>query len=152
MQTMKGMTIGGQIKPDGIDKDGMYFKQSSLNIFTANVILTSNKFQNTKAIKMSEKMNEATQVITETTTLFDNAINNMLEKEEELSKVSKKVSGNVRNAANDLSNGLLKIEKTADFNRLERYVELLERASTALSVMADLEKNGKLEKLANALK
>ena len=40
----------------------------------------------------------------------------------------------------------------ANFERLERYVELLERASQAMSVLAELEKNGKLEKIANAIK
>ena len=40
----------------------------------------------------------------------------------------------------------------ANFERLERYVELLERAAQAMSGLAELEKNGKLEKIANAIK
>ena len=59
----------------------------------------------------------------------------------------KKASGDVRDVANKLAEGLIKIEKVANFERLERYVELLERAAQAMSVLAELEKNGKLEKL-----
>ena len=44
------------------------------------------------------------------------------------------------------------IAEVANFERLERYVELLERAAQAMSVLAELEKNGKLEKIANAIK
>ena len=37
-------------------------------------------------------------------------------------------------------------------SRLERYVELLERAAVAMNSLAELEKTGKLEKIAGALK
>ena len=51
-----------------------------------------------------------------------------------------------------MSEGLSRIEKQANFDNLERYVTLLERANVALSALAELEKNGKLNKISEALK
>ena len=51
-----------------------------------------------------------------------------------------------------MASGLSKIEKSADMARLQGYVELLERAATAMNALADLEKSGKLEKIANSLR
>lgn len=65
---------------------------------------------------------------------------------------AKDVSGSVRDAAEKLANGLNKIEKAANFDRLERYVELLERAAKAMELLAALEQSGKLEKIAGALR
>ena len=58
----------------------------------------------------------------------------------------------VAKAADDLASGLAKVEKAANFSNLERYVNLLERAATAMQTLAELEKAGKLEKIAGALK
>jgi len=44
------------------------------------------------------------------------------------------------------------VQKQADFNNLTRYVELLERAATAMTTLSELEKAGKLQKIAGALK
>ena len=62
------------------------------------------------------------------------------------------MSGDVRKAADDLASGLLKVEKQANFANLERYVSLLERAAVSMQTLAELEKTGKLEKIAGALK
>jgi hypothetical protein len=51
-----------------------------------------------------------------------------------------------------MASGLIKMEKSANFNNLERYVSLLERAASAMQTLADLEKAGKLDKIAGALK
>lgn len=69
-----------------------------------------------------------------------------------LEDVSKKASGSVRDSANKLADGLLKIEKAANFSRLETYVLLLERAANALTTLAELDKAGKLSKISSALK
>ena len=140
------------LPPDGMDSKGAFWKQETINKFTVEVIGTSNKFQNTRAMKMSEKINEAVEVIDDVNALLTKATRKLTETETQLSESAKRASGNVRNAANDLANGLIKLEKTADFNRLERYVELLERAALAISQLAELEKTGKLEKIAMAIK
>jgi len=83
---------------------------------------------------------------------FNFALNQLLTKEKEISESSKKVSGNIRKSANELAEGLIKLEKTVNFQNLERYVGLLERAATTLETLAQLEKNGDLTKIIGALK
>jgi len=84
--------------------------------------------------------------------MFDAALDRMIDKEKRLSETAKKTSGNIRAAANDLVNGLNRVEQVANFERLEKYVSVLERAASALTVLAELEKGGKLERIANAVK
>jgi hypothetical protein len=138
--------------PAGQDKNGLYWKQEDVTKGLVNEINLGNAFQIRKEKQMNEKIKYAVDVVDDLNSMFEKSINNLIEKENKLSEVAKKASGNVRNSANDLLNGLLKIEKTADFNRLERYVELLERASVAISTLAELEKTGKLEKIAASIR
>ena len=76
----------------------------------------------------------------------------MMASEVEIAKVCKSTSVNVRTAANHLGEGLARLEKTCNFDRLERHVELLERASVAMLSLSELEKNGRLEKIMDAMK
>lgn len=84
--------------------------------------------------------------------MFKRNASKLMATSDELQANIKKVSGNVRKAADDLASGLMKVEKTANFANLERYVLLLERAATAMSTLAELEKSGKLDKISSALK
>jgi hypothetical protein len=84
--------------------------------------------------------------------MFKRSASNLMTTTDELQANIKKVSGSVRKAADDLASGLAKVEKTANFSNLERYVSLLERAATAMSTLAELEKEGKLNKISSALK
>lgn len=83
---------------------------------------------------------------------LDKSIQQLVSKEDEIADKTKTITGKVRDSAQRLSDGLAKVEKQANFDRLERYVELLERAEKAMSALADLDKSGKLEKIASALK
>mgnify|MGYP003350100490 FL=1 len=84
--------------------------------------------------------------------MFKRNVSNLMATTEDLQSNIKKVSGNVRKAADDLASGLTRVEKTANFANLERYVLLLERAASAMSTLAELEKEGKLDKISSALK
>ena len=64
----------------------------------------------------------------------------------------KRSAGKIKDAHHKLADGIAKIEKTANFDRLERYGELLERAESAMTALAELENSGKLDKIAGALK
>lgn len=113
-------------------EDGAYFKR--------NAQIVNKDFQNAnELIKAEEK-------------LLSNSIDNLQTTTSNLKQEIKRVSGDVRKAADDLASGLLKVEKQANFANLERYVSLLERAATAMQSLAELEKTGKLEKIAGALK
>lgn len=101
---------------------------------------------------MATGIEEATEIVTETTKLFSSAVSALSAKQSHLEETAKKVSGSVREQADKLASGLSRIEKAADFDKLERYVVLLERAATAFSTLADLEKTGKLEKIAASIR
>lgn len=101
---------------------------------------------------MSEDYEKASEIISKAQKKFDNAIENLKKTESEISESSKKVSENVRQATSKLSEGLARIEKQANFDRLEKYVELLERAEKSISSLAELERSGKLEKIASAIR
>jgi flagellar biosynthesis chaperone FliJ len=101
---------------------------------------------------ISTDYEKASEIAVSAEKIFKRNASNLMETTEELQNNIKKVSGNVRKAADDLAAGLSKVEKTANFANLERYVSLLERAATAMSTLAELEKEGKLNKISTALK
>jgi len=79
-------------------------------------------------------------------------VQRLIEAEQDLKGKAKNVSTSVRKSADELKGGLERIQKQADFNSLERYVLLLERAAIAMTTLGEIERTGKLEKIANALK
>ena len=143
--------IDARIKLVKYDRGEELWDAESVNLFCAKDILEGNLLSR-KAKSMNEDLNKATQLTNECLKTFNFSLNALLDKEKEFSESSKKVSGNIRKAANDLAEGLIKLEKTANFHNLEKYVGLLERASTTLEKLAELEKNGSLTKIIGALK
>ncbi|MDP3875877.1 MAG: hypothetical protein Q8Q50_02740 [Methylobacter sp.] len=83
---------------------------------------------------------------------FSESLRKLTAAEQSFALASKKASGSVRESTTKLSEGLLRIEKAANFDKLERYVELLERAAKAIDILGDLEKSGRLAKIADAIK
>jgi len=102
--------------------------------------------------RMEKDVEEAVQRTQHYKTQLVRSMEDVVEMENTMGDTIKRVSGKVRDSAQKLSDGLAKIEKVANFDRLERYVELLERADKAMSSLAELEKSGKLEKIASAIR
>lgn len=127
------------------------YKNRDVTLLCAKDILEGSFFYR-KAKYMSDDLKKATDLSEECLSVFSASLNNLLNKEKEISESSKKVSGNVRKATNDLAEGLAKLEKTANFANLEKYVSLLERAANSLTTLAELEKTGHLTKISGALK
>ena len=140
-------------KPDIVDKDG--FGWSVKRVTEAIAVELTNEsgtYLTRKAKMISTDFEKATEITETAEKMFKRNASNLMTTTEELQANIKKVSGNVRKAADDLAAGLSKVEKTANFSNLERYVSLLERAATAMSTLAELEKEGKLGKISSALK
>ena len=133
------------------DRYGLMWDADQVHVFSANDINQNNYFQR-RVKKMTTDFEAAASVCEEATKLFNRQLNAMLNAEKQVSEAAKKTSGNIRSAANDLSNGLLKLEKSANFDQLDRYVVLLERAASAMKTLADIEQSGKLDKIIEALK
>lgn len=134
----------------GYDRSGPLIRRDLANKLVADDINLGNYLQRTVK-EMTTDFEKASQTLNEATDLFNASLSNMLAKQREISEVSKRVSGDVRKAANDLAQGLAKVDKTANFDRLERNVATLERAAAALEVLATLESTGKLDKIMKAI-
>lgn len=102
--------------------------------------------------RMEKQINDVTDSVQATINSFGSALDKLVATEGKISETTKKVTGQVRDNAQKLSDGLQKIEKLANFDRLERYVELLERAATAMETLAKLQETGRLEKIAGAIR
>lgn len=144
---MKGLQLAK------IDKYGpAYTLKSVINTIAGEVTTPGGSYINRGAKTVTIDMQKATETLTDAERLFSKAADKYQAQAAALSAAAKKCSGDVRKAADDLSSGLAKVEKTANFANLERYVGLLERAATAMQTLAELEKSGKLDKIAGALK
>jgi hypothetical protein len=129
-----------------------YTLKSVINTIANEVESDSGTYISRGTKTVTIDMNNATKTLSEAEKMFSTAIDKYQEQTRGLSVAAKKCSGDVRKAADDLASGLAKVEKTANFANLERYVNLLERAATAMTTLAELEKAGKLDKIAGALK
>lgn len=93
----------------------------------------------------------AAKAMTEASRMFEMELNKLNEAQDRLSAAAKATSSNVRKAANEIHEGLQRIEKAANFDRLERQVSILERAAAALKTLAELEQGGKLARVIEAV-
>jgi hypothetical protein len=141
------------LQPDVIDSKGLGFRVSTITKFAASELTLDTGNQLTRRAKtMSTDYETATKIADDATKMFKKSYSDLVDITTQLQTSAKKASGDVRKSADDLAQGLLKVQKQADFNNLARYVELLERAATAMTTLAELEKAGKLQKIAGALK
>jgi hypothetical protein len=146
-----GITTLDGIFPVRQDKKGLMWRQSDVFESVVKHIQTNNYFKRRAKI-MTKDLEEATNLINESTNFLETSIEKLLKTENDLMDKSKKVSGSVRKSAHDLMTGMAAIEKMANFDKLERYVMLLERTASAMTILSDLDKDGKLEKLMTVIK
>jgi hypothetical protein len=145
------MTHKDGMIPIKYDKHGPLFDRGAVIVEIGKQILCEQYFQ-LRAKQMANDFAKATILVDNSVTHLGESIDRLVKMESQIAEKSKKVSGSVRDSFNKLAGGLGAIEKTADFSRLERYVELLERAESAMTSLAKLHDSGKLEKIAGALK
>lgn len=139
------------LKPAGYDKNGPYYDKSGVveSVFKS---IMADDFFNRKVKSMNNDVKAATEKLDLMTGEFGQALNKFIKQESALVEQIKKSSGTVRDTLDKLSAGWSKFDKVVNFDKLERQVELLERASKAMTVLAELEASGKLEKITNSLK
>lgn len=132
---------------------GPLFRTSDLvDMVVGEITIRSNSVIDRKAKIMSKEIEAASKVMREARTMFAREMDSLTEAELRLTASAKQTSTNVRKAANEIHEGVQRIEKAANFDRLERQVALLERAAAAMSVLAELESSGKLAKVIAAVK
>jgi len=146
--------LSAQADKDGVvgyDKEGALYSKDAVR---ENIIIDVNSGEHIKrrVNNMTNDIDNASSIVDKSYDKFDRSLNRLMSKQSETSESVKKISGKVRDSTQKLSDGLAKIEKLANFERLEKYVLLLERAEKAISSLAELEKTGTLEKIASAIR
>lgn len=145
------VSLDGLLVPTKIDRHGPLYKVEDVKGAVLNLIKTNCYFK-LGAKKMSEDLQQATEILEKANSNYATVLNKFMGTTQKLHQEADKASQSVRQSTEKLSQGLARIEKQANFQNLERYVELLERAASAMSILSELEKSGKLDKIAAAIK
>ena len=140
------------LKPVVTDSKGPGFDKSEVVKVAVNRINSGEFFAKRESMSAAAEVENAKKKLDKMLDCVDGSITALIESEKSLTAKTKSISGQVKDAAEKLSTGLARVEKAANFDRLERYVELLERAAGAMTILAELEKSGKLEKIASAVR
>lgn len=99
-----------------------------------------------------KEITNATDIMDKAIEHFDTTYKRFESIETAMQKNIKRKAGDIKAAEEKLMQGLARIENAANFDRLQQYVSLIERASSAMQILADLEKEGKLDKIATAIR
>ena len=136
-----------------VDKHGpKWFSKDVHDYVVSEINLDGGSYFTRGAKQLNKDYEKAVEILNAQENLLQNSLENLKKLTNEIQDGVKIVSADVRKSTNELANGLLRIEKQANFANLERYVSLLERAASAMQSLSDLEKQGKLEKIVGALK
>ena len=128
------------------------FDVKNIRAVVVQAINNGQYFYTERTKKMNDDLRKASDMLDEADKLLNDRLNKYRATQEKIVDQTKQISGALRDSTQKMSEGLSRIEKQANFDNLERYVILLERANVALSALAELEKNGKLNKISEALK
>jgi len=140
------------VKPAKVDKQGPLYKEEDILRASANHYQDDVELAKRAKDMKKDVFVTASDVIDDGFAIYDAALKRYSKKLEELTIASKKGSESVRDSTEKLKQGMMRIEKQSNFDKLEKYCLLLERAASAMTVLAELEKTGKLEKIINAVK
>jgi hypothetical protein len=146
------MDTNSFLRPVGYDKNGPLFSAKGVLTAAAIDVNEGNHFERIVRMSVTPDFEKASATVDQARQMFDRNQAALQTSLVNLQDTTKKTAGVVRKAADELASGLAKVEKTANFDRLERYVALLERAATAMTTLSELESSGKLDKIAGALK
>ena len=99
-----------------------------------------------------KEITNATDIMDKAIEHFDKSYKRFELIETAMQKNIKTKAGDIKAAEEKLMQGLARIERAANFDRLQQYVTLIERASSAMKILADLETEGRLDKIATAIR
>ena len=141
-----------RLKVAGYQHGEPMFDVKNIRAVVVQSINNGQYFYTERTKKMNDDFKKASDMLDEADKLLSDRLNKYRATQEKIVDQTKQISSALRDSTQKMSEGLSRIEKQANFDNLERYVTLLERANVALSALAELEKNGKLNKISEALK
>ena len=140
------------LKPAGFERGEALYSNREILANCLKHITNENYFYSGKVKDMAKDLEKASSTLDEATKDFNARLTEFVNMQVSLADQTKKSCGHLRDTTNKLNEGFVRLQKQADFNTLERYVLLLERAEKSLSTLADLQQSGKLDKIFAALK
>ena len=141
-----------RLKVAGYQHGEPMFDVKNIRAVVVQSINNGQYFYTERTKKMNDDFKKASDMLDEADKLLNDRLNKYRATQEKIVNQTKQISSALRDSTQKMSEGLSRIERQANFDNLERYVTLLERANVALSALAELEKNGKLNKISEALK
>lgn len=138
------------LTPSKIDKHGPLYRWGDAKRLIASEVNVGNPITR-RSKTVSTDYEAATAVMESAEKMFVKQLGSLNAAQAKLAEAAKSTSSNVRKAANEIQEGVQRVEKAANFDRFERQVAVLERAAAALSVLAELERDGKLARLIAAV-
>jgi hypothetical protein len=151
MEVLNNTFSDARLRVARVDRHGPAFVKSDV-IKVIVTAIENDKYFFRRVKDMSKDVDDAASRISEMTANYSRALSDFFDLEAQLSGQTKKVSGSIKDAAEKIGQGIQRVEKAANFDRLEKYVSLLERAAAAMRDLSEIESSGKLDKIANALK
>jgi hypothetical protein len=135
--------------PVMVDKKGPLFSSAAVHDLIKKDLLSGVRLS--RGIKdMNNDISEATATAESITAMFRNIVSKLIATETEVTEAVKRNQSSLKKSANDLAEGLKRIEKIANMDLLESRVALLERAAASLTQLAALEQDGRLSKVMDA--
>jgi hypothetical protein len=139
--------------PDKIIKSDPLWSTKSVAKALAKIVDNNPElFFQQKARNIMKEITNATDIMDKAIEHFDKSYKRFELIETSMQKNIRTKAGDIKAAEEKLMQGLARIEKAANFDRLQQYVSLIERASSAMKILADLETEGRLDKIATAIR
>jgi len=139
--------------PDKVIKNDPLWTGESVTKALAKIVNNNPElYFNQKERNIMKEITNATDIMDKAIEHFDKSYKRFELIETAMQKNIKTKAGDIKAAEEKLMQGLARIEKAANFDRLQQYVTLIERASSAMKILADLETEGRLDKIATAIR
>lgn len=138
----------------GTDREGeISLKPAAYSTVLNEIVIKSENNVITRKVKrMDNTINEAINVLSESIDKVETLTEKLQREEESMASSTKRTIGKVKTTVSQLSDSLAKVEKLANFDKLERYNNTLCSIADSLERISALEKGGKLDAVIKALK
>lgn len=134
-------------------KDGPVFSLGDVTTGMMEAIHNRELFKMTPFAKDNpDDIAEIAKRLDQATEAFERSRQRFIDLVNETDFSIKKATAGMKQSSDAMAGSLSRVEKAANFDRLERYVTLLERTAAAMATLAEIEKSGKLEKISSALR
>jgi len=139
--------------PDKVIKNDPLWTGESVTKALAKIVNNNPElYFNQKERNIMKEITNATDIMDKAIEHFDKSYKRFELIETAMQKNIKTKAGDIKAAEEKLMQGLARIERAANFDRLQQYMTLIERASSAMKILADLETEGRLDKIATAIR